>query len=68
LEAKLTVIQSYKAMIIFLEGYYNRTGKPESLGILLGGFQFIKGEETVDPAVMNDWNIAVNKVLNNNHN
>jgi hypothetical protein len=63
MEQKLTIIESYKAMLLFLEGYYLRMGKPDSLGILLSGFQFINDDQTVDPAALSDWNDAVNKIL-----
>lgn len=50
-------------MYTFLEGYYLRLGKPESLAVLLGGFRLRENGHTVDPAAWADWLEAIENVL-----
>lgn len=76
MEKTLTLKQSYKAMFVFIKNYYNRKGKPDELGILLGDIQLMsdlhndpekEGDETslytADPASWNDWLEAAETVL-----
>lgn len=56
---KMTALQVFKAMICFLDGYYNKT-LSDDLGSLLGDIQLLKDESgTWDAAAWNDWNIAL---------
>ena len=63
MDKNLTVLQAYKVMIEFLNGYYYRLGEPDLLGVLLGGFQLLEGEKTTDPAAWDDWLKAINNVI-----
>ena len=59
---KLTLIQAYKAMLIFIEDYYYRGGEPGDIGLLLGIMQLLDDGKPADPAMWNDWVTAVNRV------
>ncbi|MFQ5400500.1 MAG: hypothetical protein ACE5E7_12990 [Anaerolineae bacterium] len=76
MEKTLTLKQAYKAMFVFVKNYYNRKGKTDELGILLGDIQLLsyllddpekEGDETslytADPASWGDWLEAVETVL-----
>ena len=60
---ELTLIQAYKAMLIFIEEYYYRGGEPDEIGLLLGIMQLLDDGEPADPAMWNDWITAVNQVM-----
>lgn len=47
-------LEAYKAMVRFLEKYYNRT-KSDDIGSLLGDMILIESHRTADPAVWEDW-------------
>lgn len=57
----MTKQEAYIAMIYFLEQYYERTGS-DDVGGLLGDMILIGNEETMDPALWNDWLDAVKKM------
>ena len=58
---KITSLQAFKAMICFLDIYYNKT-LSDDLGVLLGGIQLVEDESgTWDPAAWYDWLIALQK-------
>ncbi len=61
-EKKLTVIEAYEAMFIFLENLYFLT-KDDSIGGLLGSMQLLNDGKPVDPAYWSDWEKAIEKVL-----
>lgn len=46
---------AFKAMAIFLEDYWSRVGRPESLGDLLSGLQMGEDDQPMDPAHWADW-------------
>jgi hypothetical protein len=51
----LTSLEAYKAMICFLDSYYNKT-LSDDLGSLLGDLQlFSDCSGTFDPAAWHDW-------------
>ncbi len=60
---KLTSKQAYLAMFSFLEAYYER-GKSDEIGGMLSSMSLLEDGGTADPAIANDWNDAVSKVLN----
>lgn len=47
-------LEAYKAMVKFLEKYYNRT-KSDDIASLLGDMILIEAEKTADPAAWEDW-------------
>jgi hypothetical protein len=59
----LTPFQAYKVMFTFLEEYYNRKGKPDDLGILLGDTHLLDDQKPADPAMWNDWIMAIKRVI-----
>ncbi len=63
LDDKLTDLQAFYAMRLFLEKYYEQT-QSDDVGSLLGDLQFFEKEkETADPAAWKEWMECVNKVL-----
>jgi len=60
---KLTDVEAFNAMRLFLEKYYEQTGS-DHVGSLLGDMQFI-GEDrnTADSAAWYDWINCINQVL-----
>ena len=61
--SKLTDLQAFYAMRLFLEKYYEETGS-DDIGSLLSELQFFEKEkETADPAVWGEWMECVNKVI-----
>lgn len=61
-EPMLTTKQAFRAMVFFLEGYYERT-KSDDVGSLLGDLQVLKDGATADPAAMEDWDRCVRRAL-----
>lgn len=61
-EVKLTQEQAYEAMFHFLEELYNN-GFEEELGGILGSLSLLEDGESADPAMIQDWESAVKKVL-----
>jgi len=58
---KMTSLETFKAMICFLDVYYNET-LSDDLGSLLGDLQLSEdGSSTWDPAAWSDWGIALGK-------
>lgn len=62
MDIKLTDLQSFKAMVQFLEYYYERTSS-DDIGSLLGDLQLLNDCETADPAAWEDWLDSINEVL-----
>lgn len=55
----LTSEQAYRAMLLFLEGYLERTDSDDLAG-LLGGFAINDSDSRpMDPAAESDWDDAV---------
>ncbi len=59
---KLTEKQAFTAMIYFLDQYYQQT-QADDLGALLGSLQLLSDGMPIDPALWDDWLMAVEKVL-----
>lgn len=59
----LSIEESYKAMVDFLEKYYKRTHS-DDIGSLLSDMMFCQKGVTMDPAAWQDWIASVNKVKN----
>jgi len=52
--------QAFEAMSIFLERYYDRTGRHGEVEALLGDIQIHPGDgHPADPAMWNDWLAAI---------
>lgn len=64
MEPLLTKLQSYKAMVLFMENLYNLTND-SSLGGFLGSMQLLNDGQPADPAYWADWERVVEKVLLN---
>ena len=58
----MTDKQAYAAMFYFLEQLYKRT-KSDDLGGFLGGMSMLQNGSTADPAVLHDWDKAVEFAL-----
>lgn len=56
----MTNQEAYIAMIYFLEQFYERTGS-DDVGGLLGDMILTGNEETMDPALWDDWIHAIKK-------
>lgn len=67
MDDRLTKIQAFKAMQVFLEHYYDRTHS-DDVGSLLGDIQLNSDNETFDPAAWDDWVACVNAVLGERQN
>jgi hypothetical protein len=59
---KLSDRQAFEAMVLFLEGFYERT-QSDQVGGLLSDMMAFAGGETADPAAWGDWLECVQKVL-----
>lgn len=54
--------EGYLAMMSFLEKYYERTAS-DDIGALLGDLQLDEDGSPFDPAVIEDWNSSIAKVV-----
>lgn len=54
----LTTKQAYLVMFQFFDAYYWRT-KSDNMGTLLGGMSLLDDGDTADPAMWEDWLIAL---------
>lgn len=61
---KITMEEAFKAMFVFLDNYYDRSGGGE-LADVLSDIQILKDGRPADPAQWNDWIIAVNSAKSN---
>ena len=59
---KITEKQAFQAMVLFLEGYYERT-KSDDVGAILSDLILLEDGNTADPAAWDDWMKGVHKVL-----
>jgi hypothetical protein len=67
LDSKVSLKQAYLIMFDYLEAHYERTGKPDEIGALLGQLALWdgpNGKEPMDGAVFPDWLESAAKVLN----
>ena len=62
LMTKLTMLQAFEAMKVFLDEYYKLT-KSDDVGGLLGDMQLLQDGATADPATWGEWEESVEKVL-----
>jgi hypothetical protein len=63
MDYKITILDAFKAMIVFLDDYYYRFGQ-NNIASVLSDIQLIDEERTADPAAWFDWLEAVKKVKN----
>lgn len=63
METKLSALQAFNAMTLYLDKYYF-ANPSDDLGSLLGGFQLFEEGGTWDPAAWHDWINSINRVLN----
>lgn len=66
MSSKMNLRQAYLVMIDYLEAYYERNGKPDEIGSLLGQLSLwdsSEGKAPMDPAVFQDWLNSAKKVL-----
>ena len=59
----LTSREAYEAMFTFLEDVYRRT-ESDDLGALLGSMSMLQDGGTADPALWQEWERAIQKVVN----
>ncbi|MBF2049629.1 MAG: hypothetical protein EDM05_043410 [Leptolyngbya sp. IPPAS B-1204] len=59
---KLTEKQAFEAMVLFLEGFYQRT-QADEIGGLLSDLLMAENGTTADPAAWQDWMDCVQRVL-----
>ncbi|MBI6871799.1 hypothetical protein [Clostridium aciditolerans] len=59
----LSIEEAYKAMVSFLEKYYERTNSDE-IGGLLSDMILIEQQSTADPAIWHDWLDCINQIKN----
>ena len=64
-EIGLTTMDAYQAMLVFLDGYYRRTGS-DDLAMMLGELALAEDGRSMDPAMLKDWEHAVERVLSHN--
>ena len=60
----ITVADAYRAMFVFITAYWERGGRTDEIGSMLGDVQYgISGPtEPADPAQWQDWLDAVARV------
>lgn len=58
---KLTIEEAFKSMVLFLEGYYERTCSND-VGGLLSDMILLDDGTTADPAAWNDWINCIEKI------
>ena len=64
---ELTEKQAFRAMVLFLQNFYNRT-QSDGVGALLGDLMFFEDGTTSDPAAWQDWLESVEEILNRGEN
>ena len=62
MEKELTVLETNKAMLVFLEKCWLLRGKPEQVGNVLSAIQLQRDTRTADPAAWFDWLEAIEEV------
>ena len=58
----VSVGDAYRAMFVFLEAYFERT-KADEVAILLGSMDLAVDGKPMDPAMWQDWLMAVQKAI-----
>ncbi len=59
---RLTERKAFEAMVLCLEGFYERT-QSDDVGGLLSDLMMLEDGTTADPAAWDDWMECVRKVL-----
>ena len=59
---KITETEAFEAMVLFLQGFYERT-QSDDVGGLLGDMVLLEDGTTADPAAWDNWMKSVHKVL-----
>lgn len=62
MEDKITKMEAFLAMKEFLNSYYKMT-KSDDVGALLGAMEILEDGETADPAIWEDWEDSLNKII-----
>lgn len=64
MDEKLTILEAYCAMRLFLDNYYNLT-RSDDIGALLSDLILLNNDaqKSADPAAWKDWMVGVNKIL-----
>lgn len=63
-QQRLTSEQAFRAMSLFLEQYYARSGQAAELGAVLGDIQLNADDgRPYDPAAWSDWLAAIGAAL-----
>lgn len=55
--------QAFLAMSLFLEAYWERNGRPDELGSLLGSMMALQDGMPADPAMWTDWRVALERAI-----
>lgn len=61
-ETKITKEQAFLAMYAFLDEYYQAT-KSDDVGGLLGSMSLLSDGCSADPAIQQEWEEAIQKVM-----
>jgi hypothetical protein len=63
-QEQLTSEQAYKAMVLFLQEYWERGNRTdEDIAVLLGSMSLLEDGSSADPAMLCDWQSCVARVL-----
>lgn len=60
---QLNDLQAYKSMFEFLKSYYYVMGQPKEIGSLLSDMQILDHGGPADPAMWDDWMVAIQKIM-----
>ena len=55
--------QAFLAMFLFLEAYWERNGRPDELGSLLGSMMALQDGMPADSAMWTDWRVALERAV-----
>lgn len=59
MDDKVTILEAYRAMFLFLENEWEITGRSDELAVLLGSMSTLEDGSPVDPAIWPQWLEAV---------
>lgn len=62
-DVSLTASQGFRAMVIFLRAYFDRTRGEGKLTTIVGNVELEASGTSTDPAAISDWAISVRRVL-----
>jgi hypothetical protein len=66
MEKTLTLLEAYKAMVVFIDNFYMRGGNQGELDFLLMCIKLLDDDKPADPAMWQDWLDAVKESGENN--